>query len=69
MNDKEKIDKVVEMIFDNGMIDGSYHKQWLLDQILRILLGDGYETWIEEYESEVDKNGDQMYEWDKGIAP
>ena len=42
-----------------GMIDGAHHKQWVLDEILRALLGkERYRTWIENYE-----------DWDEGIAP
>lgn len=46
------------------MIDGSHHKQWVIDQMVRALLGDGYEAWVEE------NNSDPDYEpWDVGVAP
>jgi len=40
-----------------GYIDGAHHKQWVIDQMVRALLGDGYEEWV----------GDD--EWDTGVAP
>jgi hypothetical protein len=48
-----------------GMIDGEHHKQWVIDQMLRIILGEeGYEKWLKEM------NSDPDYEpWDPGIAP
>jgi hypothetical protein len=47
-----------------GMIDGTHHKQWVIDQMLRLLLGDRYETWVEAMNSD----GDYL-PWDRGIAP
>ncbi len=50
-----------------GGIDGGHHKQWVIDQMLRILLGDDYEREIAEYKSGED--GPETYEWDEGVAP
>jgi hypothetical protein len=48
-----------------GMIDGDHHKQWVIDQMLRAILGDnGYKEWVQKM------NSDPDYEpWDVGIAP
>ena len=35
-----------------GMDDGSHHKQWVIDQMLRRLLGHRYSLWVEEYEED-----------------
>ncbi len=62
---KEKIQKSIDIILQHGMIDGEHHKQWLLDQVLRILLED---PWYKERMDEYNSNED--YEnWDTGIAP
>lgn len=53
----EEIINAVELISDCGYTDGAHHKQWCLDQVLRILLTE------EEYEESVDEN------WDIGISP
>ena len=45
-----------------GQIDGAHHKAWVIDQMVRELLGAGYEEWVLEYEGE-------DYDWDEGIAP
>jgi hypothetical protein len=63
-------------------IDGAHHKQWIIDQMVRILAGDGYEEWVKQYEScgysecsrhedgdDEDLYCDGGYSWDKGIAP
>jgi len=69
MNTGNRILKAVEIILNYGGTDGGHHKQWVLDQTLRILMGDEYANTIELYEEPVDDNGDKMYEWDTGIAP
>lgn len=60
-------EQVLDLIIQYGGIDGAHHKQWLLDQIVRILTGDGYENWVAEYQDGED--GPETYEWDEGIAP
>jgi len=50
-----------------AMIDGSHHKQWVIDQMLRTLLGPHYEGWAMDYnESAITED---YSEWDEGIAP
>lgn len=61
--EESKIEQAISLIYEYGGIDGAHHKQWLLDQVLRVLLGDEYAEWIEGY-----CEGDE-YEWDTGIAP
>jgi hypothetical protein len=62
MTNKEK--QVVELIERYGMIDGAHHKQWLLDKILKTILEEKYQTWLDSYNSEPDYDP-----WDPGIAP
>lgn len=62
MTDAERIEAALDIALD-GQIDGSHHKTWVIDQIVRALTGDNYEAWVTEYE----ENGE--YEWDRGIAP
>lgn len=54
---KQKLSKIKKMIEEYGSFDGSDHKQWLLDQVMRIIEGDNYENWAKESE------------WEVGIAP
>lgn len=49
-------------IADWGQLDGGHHKTWVIDQICRALLGDQYQAWVDEYNT--DGN-----EWDVGIPP
>ena len=62
----EKVTLASDLIFRYGGIDGGHHKQWVLDQLVRIL-SDDYKAWIKEYEDGED--GPKSYEWDEGIAP
>jgi hypothetical protein len=67
-----KIDQAVELIAQYGWIDGAHHKQWVLDQVLRALLGEGYEKFIADNFHERYREGDEDVvtdHWDRGIAP
>lgn len=58
----ESLMKIAQLIVDYGMDDGAHHKQWLLDQILRVIArhDEIYKEFIEQ------EFGD---DWDTGIAP
>lgn len=66
---KEKIaiDEALSLIFQYGGIDGSHHKAWVLDQVVRALTGDGYEAWVANARDGED--GPETYDYDEGIAP
>lgn len=63
----DKFDKVLNVIFQYGQIDGAHHKAWVIDQIVRILQGKEYTDWVYNYEHD-EQTGD-TYTWDTGIAP
>lgn len=65
---KDRINKALDMIFRYGQIDGDHHKAWLIDQVVRNLLGDKYEEFVTLYEVDED-SGEKEYEWNEGIAP
>lgn len=70
MKNKEKIKSALNLIYQYGSIDGGHHKQWVLDQVVRILTGDKYNEWINDFY--LDENGEYISEWegwDTGIAP
>lgn len=62
--DAGKVEKALFLIETHGGIDGSHHKQWLLDQLVRVLVDD-YEKWVTEWQAGED--GPETYEWDIGI--
>ncbi len=67
MTDAEKVKAAIELAFEYGTIDGGHHKMWLIDQMLRVLLGDDYEKEVTSFcEGE---DGPETYEWDVGIPP
>jgi hypothetical protein len=67
MNDRERIDAAVEVAIRYGGIDGEHHKAWVIDQMLRHLLGDTYEAVIAE--SCEGDDGPNTYVHDVGIPP
>lgn len=66
-SDKERIEHALYVAFNYGQIDGGHHKAWCIDQMVRILTGDGYDHFVQEYK--VGDDGPETYEWDIGIAP
>ena len=63
MDDREQ--GALDLISEYGEIDGAHHKQWLLDQVVRMLTGNEYEydRWVESHLKETE------YQWDEGVAP
>lgn len=63
----ETLDKefreLVGFILNYGCEDGSHHKQWVLDQILRKLLKSDYAETVMSFELKY------SVEWDVGVAP
>lgn len=64
---EDRTARALEVIRSYGGIDGAHHKQWVIDQVVRALTGDGYEAWVKAQRAGDD--GPDTYEWDEGIAP
>ena len=64
---REVLGGVQELITSWAGVDDSRHKQWLLDEIVKVITGDNYDKWVASYNNGED--GPNTYEWDKGIAP
>ena len=61
------IQEALELASRYGQMYGEHHKAWVIDQMVRVLAGEGYDTFIAEHcEGE---DGPDTYEWDEGIAP
>lgn len=50
-----------------GSIDGEHHKAWVIDQMVRALMGAEYSAWVAEHNEGED--GPDTYAWDCGITP
>lgn len=57
-------ERAAAVVLQYGMIGGAHHKQWVLDQALRIITGERYAEIIEVFNSE-----DGFAKWDVGVAP
>lgn len=64
---EERIEAAVELAIRYGGIDGGHHKMWVIDQMLRALVGDKYEALIKDARDGED--GPETYDWDVGIPP
>jgi len=68
VTDKEKIDKAIDFAVEwGGSVDGAHHKDWCIDQMVRILAGDRYEEVVRA--ACKGEDGPDTYSWDCGIAP
>jgi hypothetical protein len=60
---EKKIEKAIDMIVSYGDDSNAHHKQWVLTQVLKILMGE-YD--YEVFKTELDRID---YSWDEGVAP
>jgi len=67
MSNKRKVKKAMELGIRYGQIDGSHHKDWVIDQMIRILAGGDYARIVAEACDGED--GPTSYSWHVGIAP
>jgi len=69
----DRIDEALNLAASGIFTDGGHHKQWYLDQIVRVLTGDDkeYRSFRHDHQSvSFDEDGDAIfYEWDEGISP
>lgn len=65
-----RIQRAVGLAWCFNEIEGAHHRQWLIDQMVRNLLGEQYESFVKEYEEPI-KNDEKIehYKWNKGIPP
>lgn len=57
----------IDIIVKYGGFDGEHHKDWVLDQVVRILAGSEYKRIVAE--AKFGEDGADTYEWNEGIAP
>ena len=67
MNNDDKIKAAIDLIVQYGGIDGAHHKDWVMDQVVRVLVGDQYEQIVKDACDGED--GPNTYSWEIGIAP
>lgn len=63
----EKIQNALDLAVRYGGISGEHHKDWVIDQMVRVLAGDGYDELVRKACDGGD--GPDTYSWDCGIAP
>lgn len=67
MTNEDRILQALTIAFEDGQVDGSHHKMWVIDQMVRILAGDNYDALVKRHCH--GNYGDDTFEWDCGIAP
>lgn len=67
MTDKERIKEATKIAWQYAQFDGAHHKMWVIDQMLRTILGEeDYKKFVDAYQT---PDGEDYYTWDVGIAP
>jgi hypothetical protein len=63
---QDRIDKALDIAWKASKTEDAHHKQWLIDQMFRVLVSDpkSYQVMISYYNSMKDED-----DWDTGIAP
>jgi len=62
-----RINAALSIAVEFGSVDEAHHKAWVIDQMVRALAADDYETLVADAKSGSD--GPDTYSWDEGIAP
>ena len=63
-----RVQEALNVAVEYGVIDGAHHKDWCIDQMVRALLGDRYDSFIAHVCT--DEDGQVHLDWwDTGIAP
>jgi len=62
----DRIAVALHFINEYGDVKGNHHKQWLIDQLVRVL-ADNYNEWVIKHNT--GEHGPDTYSWDEGIAP
>ena len=60
-------DKALEVAMRYGQAPEPSHKAWVIDQMVRVLTGDGYAKWVSNFRR--GEQGADTYVWDQGTAP
>lgn len=48
------------LAYSYGQIDGSHHKAWTIDQMVRALTGDNYEAFVNSYRFDTDEEAPEI---------
>lgn len=64
---QRRIERALNVARSYGGIEGDHHRAWTIDQMVRRLTGERYQTWVRDQKAGED--GPETYSWDEGIAP
>lgn len=59
--------RALQIIERYGGSRDAQHQQWVLDQVVRALTGEGYDDWVHRQRDGDD--GPHTFEWSEGVAP
>lgn len=63
----KRISDALRIAMRYGGIDGEHHKAWVIDQMVRALAGDKYDSFVDV--AKAGEDGPDTYAWETGIAP
>ncbi len=67
MNRRKRVKAAIALAVRYGGIDGAHHKAWVIDQMVRVLAGENYDSLVAAAKNGED--GPETYSWEVGIAP
>lgn len=67
MSKKKQIQEALDIAIRYGGIDGAHHKDWVIDQMVRVLTGKNYAAFVQQACDGED--GPETYTWEIGIPP
>lgn len=67
MTDEKRVQITLGMAARWGQLVGARQKAWVIDQMVRILVGDKYDEWVAAQKA--GRDGPETYGWDEGISP
>lgn len=67
--EQKRIRKALDLAIRFGQIDGAHHKTWVIDQMVRALVGGKREYNALVKEVCAGEDGPETYSWDEGVAP
>ena len=65
--DQEKITAAINIAVEYGGTDGAHHKDWVIDQMVRALADDKYESIVAA--AKAGEDGPDTHSWEEGIPP
>lgn len=66
LSNTQRTNDAIEVVEQFGCVDGDSHKKWVIDQMVRKLLGEQYNEWRESW---IEEDGEYYDSYEEGTPP